>query len=177
MLQTDRLYILPLTVASLELYLQGNDLFEMEHGLTLTNRNVAPEVKRYVNSITLPCMRKVPGDQYLFFTFWLVIENKTRLVVAELGFKGAPGPAGMVEIGYGTMQEARNKGYMTEAVGAIVKWASQRQDISTILAETDRTNTASIRVLQKNGFEQYDQKGDMLWWRALFAQKSGFTPV
>lgn len=177
MLQTDRLYILPLTVASLELYLQGNDLFELEYGLTLTNRNVTPEVKRYVNSITLPCMRKLPGDQYLFFTFWLVIENKTRLVVAELGFKGVPGPAGMVEIGYGTMQEARNKGYMTEAVGAIVKWASHRQDISTILAETARTNTASIRVLQKNGFEQYDQKGDMLWWRTLFAQKSGFTPV
>jgi ribosomal-protein-alanine N-acetyltransferase len=177
MLQTERLHILPLTVSSLELYLQGNNLFELEHGLTITNRGVAPEVKRYVNSITLPCMRKVPGDQYLFFTFWLVIEHKTRLVVAELGFKGVPNPAGVVEIGYGTMEGARNKGYMTEAVGAIVHWASKRDDISTILAETAKTNTPSIRVLQKNGFEQFDQKGDMLWWRTLPAQKSGFTPV
>lgn len=177
MLETTRLHILPLTVPALELYLQGNNLFEFEHGLTITNRAVNTEVKRFVNSITLPCMRKVPQDQYLFFTFWLVIERATRLIVAELGFKGVPSPAGMVEIGYGTMETARNKGIMTEAVAALVVWAGKRQDISTVLAETAKHNQASIRVLQKNGFEQYDQKGDMLWWRTVFTQKSGFTPV
>lgn len=177
MLQTARLHILPLSVSALELYLQGNNLFELEHGLSITNRMVAPEVRRYVSSITLPCMRKVPHDQYLFFTFWLVIDMKTRLVVAEMGFKGLPNPAGVVEIGYGTVEEARNKGYMTEAVAALVNWACKRQEISTVLAETRISNQASIRVLQKNGFEQFDQKGEMLWWRTVFAQKSGFTPV
>jgi RimJ/RimL family protein N-acetyltransferase len=177
MLQTARLHILPLTVTALELYLQGNNLFEMEQGLTITNRMVAPEVKRYVSSITLPCMRKMPDDQYLFFTFWLVIDMNTRLVVAELGFKGLPNPAGVVEIGYGTVEDARNKGYMTEAVAALINWAAKRQEISTVLAETKKTNQASIRVLQKNGFEQFDEKGEMLWWRTVFAQKSGFIPV
>ncbi|WP_127127577.1 GNAT family N-acetyltransferase [Pseudoflavitalea rhizosphaerae] len=177
MLETSRLHILPLDVPALELYLQGNNLFELEQGLTLTNRNVHTDVKRYVNTITLPCMRRAPEDHFLFFTFWLVIEKKSRLVVAEMGFKGVPNPAGVVEIGYGTVEGARNKGFMTEAVAAIIHWSSKRQDISSVLAETAKTNTASIRVLQKNGFEQYDQKGDMLWWRTVFTQKSGFMPV
>ncbi|MGN6416049.1 MAG: GNAT family N-acetyltransferase [Pseudobacter sp.] len=177
MVHTDRLYILPLTVPALELYLQGNDLFERMEELALINRVMNPEVKRYVESVTLPCMRRAPFDHYLYFTFWLVIEKASRLVVAELGFKGPPGAAGEVEIGYGTMKHARNRGFMTEAVGGLIQWASQRQELSAVLAETARTNAASIRVLQKNGFEQYDQKEDMLWWRTRFSQKSGFTPV
>lgn len=177
MIQTERLHILPLTVSALECYLQGNDLFELQHQLTLINRIVNPEVKRYVESITLPCMRKAPGDHYLFFTFWLVIDLHSKLVVAEMGFKGVPTPAGLVEIGYGTMEHARNRGYMTEAVGALLQWSAKRKEIAAVVAETAITNTASIRVLQKNGFEQYDQKGDMLWWRSRFTQKSGFTPV
>lgn len=177
MVHTDRLHILPLTVPALERYLRGNDLFEQDEGLVQIHRVVKPSVKRYVETVTLPCMRKAPSDHYLFFTFWLVIEKASRLVVAELGFKGSPGPGGVVEIGYGTMEHARNRGIMTEAVGGMVQWASTRQDISTVLAETAKTNTASIRVLQKNGFEQYDQRGEMLWWRTRFSQKSGFTPV
>lgn len=177
MIHTERLHILPLTVSALELYLQGNDLFELQQALTLTNRTVNPEVKRYVESITLPCMRMAPDDHYLFFTFWLVIDLDSKLVVAELGFKGIPNPAGVVEIGYGTMEHVRNRGYMTEAVGGLLQWSAKRKEIATVIAETVITNTASIRVLQKNGFEQYDQIGDMLWWRSRFTQKFGFTPV
>ncbi|NML21830.1 GNAT family N-acetyltransferase [Pseudoflavitalea sp. G-6-1-2] len=177
MIHTERLHIMPLSVAALELYLQGNNLFELKYGLAINDRLVAPEVRRFVHAITLPCMRKSPGDHYLFFTFWLVIEQSTGIVVAELGFKGVPNPAGMVEIGYGTMPEARKKGFMTEAVGGLINWASTREDTKTILAETANSNTASMRVLQKNGFEQFDQRGDMLWWRKSLSQNSGFTPV
>lgn len=177
MVHTDRLYLLPLTVPALELYLQGNNLFEQMESLACINRVVNPDVKRYVESVTLPCMRRAPFDHYLFFTFWLVVQKSSGLVVAELGFKGPPGAAGEVEIGYGTMEHVRNRGFMTEAVGGLVQWASQRHEISAVLAETAMTNTGSIRVLQKNGFEQYDQRGEMLWWRTRFSQKSGFTPV
>ena len=167
MLQTERLQILPLSVTDLELYLRGENLFELQFGLLATNRTVAQEVKRYVSAITLPCMRKLPDDQFLFFTFWLVIDKTLKKVVAELGFKGVPSPAGMVEIGYGTMQQHRNKGYMSEAVSAVLQWAGTRTEIRTVLAETAKTNNASIRVLQRNGFEQYEERGDMLWWRIV----------
>jgi ribosomal-protein-alanine N-acetyltransferase len=109
---------------------------------------------------------KAAGTDYLFYTFWLVVEKQFRSIVAELGFKGPPVGAGHVEIGYGTMPAMQGKGYMTEAVGGVLKWAAQRPDISHVLAETHSINAASIRVVEKNGFQQYDKRGDMLWWKA-----------
>jgi RimJ/RimL family protein N-acetyltransferase len=55
---------------------------------------------------------------------------------------------------------------MTEAVKGILQWASTRPDINTVLAETNASNIPSIKIVQKNGFEHFDKKGEMLWWRA-----------
>ena len=85
--------------------------------------------------------------------------------MAELGFKGAPDAAGQVEIGYGTMPLQQGRGLMTEAVGGMAGWAAKRNGIKTLLAETDKNNFASIRILQKNNFTYYTAKGDMLWWK------------
>lgn len=165
MVETSRLHIFPLTAQDLDLYLRGNDLFEQAHQLALTGRSVSKEVHKMVTGFTLPRMQQTSGDHYLFFTFWLVVEKSTRIVVAELGFKGEPNLRGEVEIGYGTMPGRQREGFMTEAVGGMIQWAVQRQDIHTILAETDERNIPSIKVLQKNGFRQYDRKENMLWWK------------
>ncbi|MBS1934647.1 MAG: GNAT family N-acetyltransferase, partial [Bacteroidetes bacterium] len=70
-----------------------------------------------------------------------------------------------IEIGYGTFFSQLNKGIMTEAVGGMIDWAKARTDVDYILAETDEKNIASIRVLQKNNFQQFDKIDDMLWWK------------
>ncbi len=89
------------------------------------------------------------ADNYLFYTFWVVVEKSTRLIVAELGFKGEPTGNGDIEIGYGTMPAFQGKGFMTEAVGGMVRWGKGRPDVQCMLAETDETNAASIKVLLK----------------------------
>ncbi|WEK34131.1 MAG: GNAT family N-acetyltransferase [Candidatus Pseudobacter hemicellulosilyticus] len=165
MIETTRLLIIPLTVPSLELYLLGEDRFEEAHQLARNNRTVSREVFRMVQAITLPNMRREPDDGYLFHTFWLVIERSSKTVVAELGFKGTPNARGEVEIGYGTMPARQREGFMTEAVGALVVWARKRNEIASIVAETDQGNNASQKVLHRNGFTQYNKKENMLWWR------------
>jgi [ribosomal protein S5]-alanine N-acetyltransferase len=165
-IETERLHIFPLTIPQLELYLQANHKLEKLLDLAYTGRTVSPYVKASVTQYTLPKMKAATGMDYLFYTFWLVVEKQSRNIVAELGFKGPPLGAGHVEIGYGTMPAMQKKGYMTEAVGGILKWAAQRPDISHVLAETHSINAASIRVVQKNGFHQYEKRGDMLWWKA-----------
>jgi ribosomal-protein-alanine N-acetyltransferase len=164
--ETERLHIFPLTCSQLELYLQGNNKLEKLLDLAQTGRTVSPYVKASVTQYTLPKMKVATGMDYLFYTFWLVVERHSHNIVAELGFKGPPMDGGHVEIGYGTMPAMQRKGYMTEAVGGMLKWAAQRADISHVLAETHSINAASIRVMQKNGFLQYDKRGDMLWWKA-----------
>jgi [ribosomal protein S5]-alanine N-acetyltransferase len=165
-IETERLHIFPLTIPQLELYLQANHKLEKLLNLAQTGRTISSYVKESVTQHTLPKMKAATGMDYLFYTFWLVVEKQSRNIVAELGFKGPPLGAGHVEIGYGTMPAMQKKGYMTEAVGGILNWAAQRPDVSHVLAETHAINTASIRVVQKNGFHQYDKRGDMLWWKA-----------
>lgn len=133
--------------------------------MTVNGRVVASEVKDMVEHSTLPKMKLADHADYLFYTFWLVVNKTTGIIVAELGFKGIPDNKGEIEIGYGTMPEQQGKGYMTEAVSGMIHWAAGRTDVEYILAETDENNHASIRVVQKNGFVQYDKRGEMLWWR------------
>ena len=160
-----RLKIIPLTYHQLISYLSAEDKFEKKYGLTVNGRVVASEVKDMVERFTLPKMKLADHNDYLFYTFWLVIDQTNNTIVAELGFKGIPDDKGKVEIGYGTMPERQGKGYMSEAVAGMIEWVTGRADVKCVLAETDQNNHASIRVVQKNGFLQYDRKGEMLWWR------------
>lgn len=165
MVETSRLLISPLTREQLHLYLQANDLFERSAGLNSNGRIVVPAVQNMVTKFTIPRMADAVADEYLFYTFWIVVEKSSRLIVAELGFKGVPTGSGEIEIGYGTMPAYQGKGFMTEAVGGMLDWGRKRPDVSCILAETDETNAASIKVLRKNNFIQYTRKGNMLWWK------------
>lgn len=164
-IETERLHIFPLTLPQLELYLKGKDLLEQALGLTAFGRTVAPQVKDLVSKLTIPKMRQSADDDYLFHTFWLVVDKLSKTIVAELGFKGPPTDGGRVEIGYGTMPAMQNKGYMSEAVKVILQWAAARKDVTVVLAETSAKNKASIRVVEKNGFEMMDKKGDNLYWQ------------
>jgi ribosomal-protein-alanine N-acetyltransferase len=152
MIETDRLMIIPLNQEQLDLYLQADDKFENLFELACTGRRVVPDVKEMVEKFTLSKMKIANADNYLFYTFWIVVEKSSRSIVAELGFKGEPNKDGEIEIGYGTLPNSRNKGFMTEAVGAMIKWASNREGVRWLLAETDETNIASIRIVQKNNF-------------------------
>jgi [ribosomal protein S5]-alanine N-acetyltransferase len=177
-IETKRLRIFPLTPHHLRVYLQADDKFENMLGLSHFGRIVVTPVRERVEKFSLPLIEAAPAHLRIFYTFWLAVEKNTNIIVAELGFKGAPGADGRVEIGYGTMPYQQGRGIMTEAVGGIVDWAAKRDDVRTVVAETDKANTASIRILQKNNFTQYDTKGNMLWWqKEVSNQNSGFTPV
>jgi ribosomal-protein-alanine N-acetyltransferase len=163
--ETNRFEIIPLDYRQLRLYLQGNRKLEKELRISQTVRIVSKEIKDRAEYLILPQMKKAAGDAYLFYTFWIVIEKSSRNIVAELGFKGVPNNHNEIEIGYGTFFGYRRKGIMTEAVGGMIEWAKKRRDINFILAETHEINIASIKVVQKNNFQKFDKKENMLWWK------------
>ncbi len=165
MVETANLEIIPLDYRQLRLYIHGNRKLEKELRISHTVRIISSEVRDRVEYLILPQMKKASGDGYLFYTFWLVIEKSSRNIAAELGFKGIPNNKNEVEIGYGTFFGYRRKGIMTEAVGGMIEWAKKHPDIKYILAETDETNLASIKVVQKNNFRNFDKIEKMLWWK------------
>ncbi|MEJ7767859.1 MAG: GNAT family N-acetyltransferase [Chitinophagaceae bacterium] len=172
MLESVRVRILPLTYTQLLTYLEAKDMLEGELGLTPTGRTISENVKEMVESFTLVKMKDASYNDYLYHTFWIVVDKITNSIVAELGFKGPPDHYGYVEIGYGTMPQQQRKGFMTEAVSLLTKWAFGRRGIKGVIAEVDEFNTASLRVVEKNGFKQYEKRGRMLWWKKTIVSKN-----
>lgn len=56
------------------------------------------------------------------------------------------------EIGYMSLPEHNGKGYITEAIKAVVAYGFEQMNLHSIEAIIDPGNIASERVLQKNGF-------------------------
>jgi ribosomal-protein-alanine N-acetyltransferase len=103
---------------------------------------------------------------------WLAyaaILRSERLVVGDVGFLGPPDPAGSVEIGYSVVAGRRGRGYASEMVGILIRWAFEDERVCRISAHTDSDNEASMKVLEKNGFERagasaFLDQGDKIGW-------------
>ena len=89
-------------------------------------------------------------EQWEWYAIWM-IELKDGTHIGEMCFKGIDSD-GIVEIGYGIMEQYQDHGYATEAVKAISNWAFQEPKISSIEAQIDSKNIASRKVLEKCGF-------------------------
>ncbi|WP_226537331.1 GNAT family N-acetyltransferase [Fictibacillus halophilus] len=110
-------------------------------------------------------LEKLQEDESLLgWGVWFVIEKETERIVGDIGFKGKPVDQ-TVEIGYGIIPSAQGKGYATESVNEIVKWALSTNLVSTVVAECLEDNTASVKVLEKLGFEVTGTVEKMLKWK------------
>ncbi|WP_262175969.1 GNAT family N-acetyltransferase [Saccharococcus sp. Marseille-Q5394] len=95
---------------------------------------------------------------------WFVVDKTTDAIVGDIGFKGKPTADHIVEIGYGIIPSAQNKGYATEAVGALIEWAFGSGQVKRVIAECLQDNSASIKVLGKLGLRQIGREDNMLKW-------------
>ena len=163
-IQTQRLLIKPLSKQELSNYVLAD--FSLEDSLQLIRypRTVNDRVK---NAIGLNILPKLTGQipHYWFVTIWTVIQKDQQVMVAEVYLKGPLQANGEIEIGYSTYPDFEGNGYMTEAVGLIIEWAFQQVDVTAILAETNPENSASRRILEKNGFTVSCQTADNISWR------------
>lgn len=142
-IETDRMF---LTLASDE---------EMEKLI----ENSSNEVMRWAYTEMLEGARMHP-DKREYYAAWLILlKEEAKRHIGDFSFKGIT-EDGMIEIGYGIKPEYEGKGYMTEAVKAIAKWAYERPEVTRIEAEAAENNIASIRVLTKAGFIPTGEMGE-----------------
>jgi GrpB-like predicted nucleotidyltransferase (UPF0157 family)/ubiquinone/menaquinone biosynthesis C-methylase UbiE len=85
--------------------------------------------------------------------YWIArpADGSPARLVGSGGFRGRPA-GGEVEIGYGTSSDRQRRGYATEAVACLVRWALAKRDVDRVVAETTPSNLASMRVLERCGF-------------------------
>lgn len=163
MLETTRLTLIPLTLEQLHLYVADTQQLEESLGLQTGHRVLAEPVLSIVVYFTIPRVQD-PVLNPLFHTMWMAIDRQKQQFVAEAKFKGEPDETGTVEIGYGTYPTVHRQGYMTEMVAGLLQWATRQPGVRRVVADTEKRNIGSSKVLRNNGFRQFDEIEEMLWW-------------
>jgi RimJ/RimL family protein N-acetyltransferase len=82
----------------------------------------------------------------------MAFHRESNAAIGGGGFKGEPGPDGIVEIAYWINEEFRGLGYATEVAEAIVAFAFADPRVRLVCAHTLPDAMASPRVLEKCGF-------------------------
>jgi RimJ/RimL family protein N-acetyltransferase len=164
MIETARLILKPLTYDQLVKYTKCDNSLEAELNLNKTSRTITPElIEALEQTILLTVADKTKN--YLYSTLWTAISKSENRMIGDLCIVGEPNADGEIEIGYGTYDEFQGKGFMTEIVGGIIVWTKTQPFVKSIIASTDKTNTASFKVLQKNNFIKNGETETLFNWK------------
>ncbi|AJY77407.1 GNAT family N-acetyltransferase [Paenibacillus beijingensis] len=144
---TERLKLVPIDLVNIHTSVFENYINNKKH------------IKSYLEKLTI-------DPDLLGWGVWLVISKDTKEAIGDIGFKGKPVEE-TVEVGYGFLPEARNKGYATESVEALIKWAFSTHKVNQVIAECLIENHQSIKVLEKIGMHRVDNKDEMIYWKLL----------
>ena len=130
----------------------------MEELTILYEKEVDREMKKAYKDM-LETMGQLPGQEE-WGSEWK-ISLASGSIIGGIGFKGTPDAEGTVEIGYGIDEAYRRKGYATEAVNGMVKWALEQKGVQCVSAQTEPGNDISQKVLLNNGFvrDGYGEEG------------------
>lgn len=160
---TDRLILIPVTL-QLTTLLLNNDLAEIEnigirmseHWPTTDTKDILPIVHETLKGQDAPSG----------FEFWMIQCKETNMVIGDIGFHGKPDENGEVEVGFGLVREAWNKGYGYEALKGIAKWTMMQEGVKTLKADCLIDNLASIRILEKIGLKEVYRNDEYIFWKS-----------
>ena len=164
MIETERLRLIPLSYDQLVQYARCDHSLEAALNLKASERTLAPELQEALAQTILPAVADATKN-YLFHTLWTGIDKTENCMVGDLCIVGEPNAEGEIEIGYGTQTAFQGMGYMTEMVAGMIAWCKTQPSVLSIVAETDKSNTASQRVLVKNHFSKIGETETQFRWK------------
>lgn len=98
-------------------------------------------------------MKMVSINNHPWYTYWGILLPETSTCIGLIGYKGYPNENGYTEVGYGLSPNHRRKGYMSEALSGVTRWAfchDYCQGITACNVLID--NLGSQLVLENNAF-------------------------
>ncbi|HEX2996512.1 MAG TPA: GNAT family N-acetyltransferase [Anaerolineales bacterium] len=146
---TQRLQLISLNLNQLEMILHDLEVFEMSLQITMKRDFITERVHRAIG-MKMEKMQKTDVSHHDWLTYWLVIIRDEMVGAGMLGFKGFPDESGSTEIGYGIDPAYQGKGYMSEAIRALIDWAFTHPFCKVITA-SEVENPASRRLLERLG--------------------------
>jgi ribosomal-protein-alanine N-acetyltransferase len=83
---------------------------------------------------------------------WGITIKRNSKIIGIIGHYRIQPENHRAEIGYMSLPEYHGKGFITEAIKAVVEYGFEQMNLHSVEAIIDPENIASERVLQKNGF-------------------------
>lgn len=144
MIRTERLHIVPLS------YYELLSRVYSCSGM-ITNKEEQDNVIEY----SLKPMKDAPEHLQKWYTFWLAFFEGEE--VLECGFLCPPTEHNVVEVFCYTKPEFQKRGFGTEAIKGLVKFATAFKEIHHVCASVAKDNLPSQKMFLKNGFQYLTQ--------------------
>ncbi|WP_075979929.1 GNAT family N-acetyltransferase [Bacillus massilinigeriensis] len=162
-LNTGRLRLIPLSADNLKLLIDNPKEMEIRLSLSESNRFLSPEL---IHAMEIR-LSKLLGDEenYIWYTNWVIVSKDKNCNVGGIMLKGLPNENGEVIIGYYTFPEYQGNGYMTETIINMKNWLLNQSDVMYVIADTDKDNIPSHRVLEKSGAKMFKETDELYFWR------------
>jgi len=84
--------------------------------------------------------------------FWVIESKNNHQLIGTIGLRNFEDEEDYAEIGYELDPNYHQKGFMSEAFEAVLKFGFENLELKTIEAFTHQDNTASIALLEKQKF-------------------------
>jgi ribosomal-protein-alanine N-acetyltransferase len=104
------------------------------------------------------------------FRLYVMVEKSTGLAIGRIGYHNWQARHLRSEIGYGMeLEEYKNKGYMSEAMKAVLVDGFEEMGLHRVEAMIGPSNTPSVKLAEKHGFikegvlrEHYNKDGTLV---------------
>jgi len=121
-----------------------------------------PQVMRYWSTVPLPdreaaaaLQREIAeGNERETMFKWGIALRESNTVIGTTTLFNLNLDNGRAELGYAMAHAYWGKGYMNEALKALVSYAFEVMELRRLEADVDPRNTASIRTLERLGFQR-----------------------
>jgi len=153
MIVTRRLTLVPASVALARAELHDRGAFAEMLGAVVPEA-WPPRTTADVLPLFLSWLEAAP-DRVGWFSWYALLRDATdagSILIGGGGFLGPP-QDGTVQMGYSVLPEFQRRGYATEMVRGLASWASVHPSVAVVAAETEWDNPASVRVLERSGFQ------------------------
>lgn len=106
---------------------------------------------------------------------WAIIEKKSQKCVGQIAFYLVDTKNHFAEIEYCIGTDFQRKGYMTEAVKAIIKYGFEKIKLHKIQISTKSFNIPSKRVIEKCGFTYEGTLRDYFYFEGEYVDRLYFS--
>jgi len=157
-IKTKRISIYSLNLNNLESILNNKDYSFGDIDSSLTNPDKILVNDNYLLNLRI---NQLKMDKEL--TNWLlhiVVDNKSKQIVGNVGFHNRPDSRGVVEFGITIGSSYRKQGYAYEAIRALCLSAIDSGIVKIIRASVSPDNIASNNLIKKLGLKKIGQQID-----------------